>query len=354
MTKEDILDYLTKNGASSSLINKPAVMERIYACFDIDSTYGLITGSLYEIQDELQNAINIDADGNITLSSGTNKRKFKKAPNNKVLYINNDESGYSIDELGEYLIDKYGMDRSYSNGEDFSVSRESDGTVSINGLKVEDNGSPILNPFDLTNGDNEKSWKKNREYISNTYPEVKKWYEEKESQLDTDKEKTSRTEPDIEPESNEQLQDEIKRLKAENSSLREENQSLKQTTIPKTEADSIRTEKRRLEIERNILKTQNEEQKSSYSDLSKQFQEQKMQNTKLQAENEQQKQEIQGLMARNQNLQRMLKQTLDFCESVRNSFLGRFFFGSKLKQLPEGTQTQEQKNSGSKQEEQVR
>ena len=73
----------------------------------------------------------------------------------------------------------------------------------------------------------------------------------------------------------------------------------------------------------------------------------------MQAENEQNKQQVQRLKISNQNLQRMLKTTLDFCESVRNSFLGRVFFGSKLKQLPSGTQVQEH-GTNNKKEEQVR
>ena len=348
MTKEEIKKFLIENGANDSLTKMPTIMERIYACFDIDSEYNLITGNFYEMNSNLSETATIDFDGNITLNDGLNTRIFKTMPNGEAIYINKDETGYSIDEQGEYLIDESGMDISYSNGSDHTANRKDDGTVDVDGISIKDNGTPILNLYDLLNSKVNKKWEKNKNYLINEYPITKKWFEQKEQQFDASSKKGKQ------PKSNQHNNNsETNELKARYERLKKENEDLRRNTVPKKEYDKLRTEKRRVEIEKNIFKSQSDEQRTSNEQLEKQRKEQQVLITNLQAENEKNKQETQRLKASNQNLQRMLKTTLEFCESVRNSFLGRVFFGNKLKKLPSGTQTQEQ-SSNKKEEEQVR
>jgi hypothetical protein len=57
------------------------------------------------------------------------------------------------------------MDRNYSNGSNHSVKREDDGTVDVDGLNVEDNGTPIINLYYLLNSEGKKTWEKNKKYI---------------------------------------------------------------------------------------------------------------------------------------------------------------------------------------------
>ena len=349
MTKEEIKNYLIENGANILLTRMPAIMERIYACFEVDSEYNLITGSFYEMNSNLSKSIKIDFDGNITVNDGLNTRVFKTMPNGGAKYINKDETGNSIDEPGEYIIDNMGMDKSYSNGSDHNVKREEDGTVDIDGLSITDNGSPILNLYDLLNSKSEKTWKKNRSYLTKEYSNTREWFEQKEQKFEKSKETDIESKLDQDTSENHEISDLISKYER----LKRENEDFRRNTVPKKEFNKLKTEKRRAEIEKNILKSQRDEQRASNGQLEKQKKEQQIVITNLQDENQKNKQEIQKLKSSNQNLQMMLKTTLDFCESVRNSFLGRVFFGNKLKQLPRGTQTQEQ-SSNNQQEEQVR
>ncbi|MBR3325607.1 MAG: hypothetical protein IKG14_06175 [Clostridia bacterium] len=354
MTKEELKNYLTEKGASTVLMQKPAIMERIYSCFDIDSAYGLITGNFYETIKSLPEAITVDQEGNITINSGINTRIFKQAPNNEAIYINEDKSGYSIDEEGEYTIDKYGMDKAYSNGSDHIAKREENGTVEIDGVKVADNGSPILNLYDLVNSNQKKAWYKNKTEITNNYPTTKEWYIRKEKQVKgKQNEQKQSKQGEQEHKLNYKQKNETSLLESQNYELIKENAELKRPLVPKEQVEELKIEKRRSEIERNIYKEQVKEQKNKNSQLTQLFQEQTNKNQRLEEENEKQKQEIQSLKERNYKLQTMLKQTLDFCESVRNSFLGRFFFGSKLKQLPAGSQTKQQTRSIQNKEEHI-
>ena len=344
MTKDELCNYLIANGASSDLMQKPAVMERIYACFDVDSDYGLVTGNFYQALNSLSESVKVDEDGNIIVNDGVNSRIFKRLPNNEASYTNNDESGYSIDEPGEYIIDKYGMDKKFRSTDNHSITRKEDGTIDADGLTLNDNGSPLLNLYDLLNSTPEKTWKKNKKTITKRYERTENWFKDRERRVKEENEKSHTDKgEDSSNEPIKELDKRIQQLQAENEALQAENIKIKNNSVPKEEIDNLKKQKRKVEIEKTIIKAQSEEQKESNRKLTEQNTEQTKQNQQLKAQIEQQRIEIQSLKNRNQNLQRMLNQTLNFCEIVRNSFWGKLFFKGKLKQLPAGEQTNNEK-----------
>lgn len=334
MTKEEIKSYLLEKGASNDLLLKPAVFERILACFDANSYYGVITGNFYEIVKPLSQVLSVDENGNITINDGVNSRVFKRMPNNQALYINNDESGFSIDEQGEYLIDKYGMDIKFTDINGETIERKENGKIGADEFEFLDNGSPIINTYDLLNSKDDKAWIRNRKEVVKRYPTALQWFIKREKMMPNRAETSNKNVNGKVKELNER----INKLVEENKKLKEEISNLKRNTVPKEELDTLKIEKRKTEIERNILKIQKQEAGEKNEKLTKKNQEQLSQNDQLMMEKQQLEQDILNLKTRNQNLQKMLQQTLAFCKMVQSSLLGKFFFGRKLKQLPSSSE----------------
>lgn len=330
MTKEEIRKYLVEKGASSDLLSKPAVFERILACFDAGSYYGVLTGNFYEIVKPIEEVAKVDEDGNISINDGANSRSFKRMPNNQALYVNNDETGFSIDDPGEYLIDKYGMDVKYTDPNGETIERKENGIIKVAGYELKDTGSPILNTYDLINAKDDKAWAKNRKEILKKYPGTLQWFLKRDKMSNKEKQQVSQI-----PEKNvKELKQKIDELEKENQKLKDELSNLKHNMVPKEELDTLKTEKRKTEIERNILKIQKQEVGEKNKTLTKEKQAQTTQIEQLNSKVQVFEQNIVNLKERNKNLQKMLQQSLTFCKIVQSSFLGRILFGRKLKQLP--------------------
>ena len=261
MKREEIKEILFKMGASTKLLEMPAVMERIYNYY--------INYSEEKLRKEIKIGPNGDIECKKNDEKNTTKRKFYIDDDGTVIYENFDER--ENEAQGTYIIDEFGMDRTFFDyslslfGLEYSLVREKDG-ISINrgAAFVEDQGDPILNYFNYTTL-GEKSTRSigfegNRDFLTKNYPITRGWFEIRDGKTP---EKTERVET-IE------YNEEVENLK-------------------------------------NRIKTMEEQHKD----------------------------EINKLREEKETLQHMLKRTLEVCEAVKNSTLGKLFFRNKLKELPE-------------------
>lgn len=259
MKRKQIKDILFEMGASTKLLEMPAVMERIYNYY-IDYS-----------EEELRKEINIGSNGEIECKANdrhnSTKRRFCIEENGEVVFENFERD--SIESNGRYFIDEFGMDRKFVDDslvifeKEYSLERTQEG-IKINGSKevIEDQGDPILNYFNYTvlkeGFSRTIGFEGNRDFLIKNYPITRGWFEIREG---------IRTEENV-----------------ENSEHNEEVENLK-----------------------NRIKTMEEQHKG----------------------------EMKKLREEKESLQRMLKKTLEVCESVKRSPLGKLFFGRKLKELPE-------------------
>jgi len=277
MKRKEIKDLLVELGASPRLLEMPAVMERIYNyCID----YG---------EEELKKEINIGPNGEIEYKNNDMLekysegiiRRFKETENGEAIFENFEQNG--IEQSGQYFIDKYGMDRMFKDDSNqlfekgCSVSRTEEGTLVLNGgdKVTDDQGDPILN--------------------YNNYTVLR--------------ENASRT---IGWEGNKDFLIKYYPITREWFTVREK-------IIEKDQEESVgigEEENSEVEILRNRIRTIEENYKKEIEKLT-------VENDKLKGEKT--------------LLQTMLKRTLEVCESVKRSPLGKIFFGRKLKQLPEAS-----------------
>lgn len=324
MTKEDIKNYLQGTKASKKLIQMPAVMERIYACLAVDegSLYEGLVGNSYGIKQELYKIyLYATDDGDIELNDGITSRIFKEKSDGRAVYINRDENGYTLDEMGEYTIDQYGMDERFEGKDNFVIERTEKGTIKVGEMELQDNGSAILNSYQLLLEENpHKSFDENRDKLYREYPETDKWFEMKgQDKLaglkqqtlpgmgfedeyimpDQDTPVAPQDEIDEKDARIEQMENEIELLLKENNNLRASSEQIRKTSQD-------------IENENILLKDSN---------------------VKLTAENARLSNENSDLRERNTKLHKMLQQALELCDRVKHSFVGKLFFGKDVKRL---------------------
>ncbi len=79
---------------------------------------------------------------------------------------------------------------------------------------------------------------------------------------------------------------------------------------------------------------ENEDLSEKNSTLSEQVEKANEENTQLKSDNDKLKNDNEELKQKNSKLQSMLAKTLEFCDYVRESKFGKFFFRKKVKELP--------------------
>ena len=263
MNRKEIKDILFEMGASSRLLEMPAIMERIYNYY-IDYS-----------EDELKKEIKIGPNGEIECKTDNhyNKytngiiRKFSEIEKGEAVFENYEQQG--IEQKGKYYIDKFGMDKMFTSDsnplfeQECTVVRTTEGMIEVNrGRKViEDQGDPILNYNNYTvlkqNSSRTIGVDGNRKFLTKYYPITREWFEIREG----------------------------------------------------------------IKIEETIVDEHNDEVKGLEN--------------RIRTIEEQHKEEINKIIEEKEMLQRMLKRTLNVCEEVKRSALGKIFFGKKLKELPE-------------------
>ena len=272
MKRKEIKEVLLELGASLKLLEMPAVMERIYNYY------------INYSEEAFRKEVNVGPNGEIICEKGNygdTKRIFKETEDGEAVFENHVRDGKE-ERKGEYFIDKFGMDKIFREyceplfEKDCIVSRTEERTLIINGgkLVVEDQGDPILNYNNFTVF---------RENASRTIG----WEGNKDfltKYYPITKEWFAAREGIIEKEQEEE----------------KENKEIE----PNSEVENLK----------NRIKTIEVQHEKEIDSLGKERDE-------LKKEKEQ--------------LQTMLKRTLEVCESVKRSPLGKMFFGRKLKQLPE-------------------
>lgn len=88
---------------------------------------------------------------------------------------------------------------------------------------------------------------------------------------------------------------------------------------------------------------ENESLLGENSTLSEQVEQANQENTQLKEDNDKLKSDNAELKQRNSKLQSMLAKTLKFCDYVRESRFGRFFFRKRIKELPEPQSMEEER-----------
>ena len=88
---------------------------------------------------------------------------------------------------------------------------------------------------------------------------------------------------------------------------------------------------------------ENESLSEEKSTLSEQVEQANAENTQLKEDNDKLKSENTELKQKNSRLQSMLAKTLKFCDYVRESRFGRFFFRKKIKELPPSQSMEEER-----------
>lgn len=272
MKRQEIKDILFEMGASTKMLEMPAVMERIYNYY-ID-----------ENEKTIREEINIGPNGEIECKIDDKynrypngvKRGFYIEKNGECVFVNNEQNGTELG--GRYFIDEFGMDRMFTDDyalidHECTVERTEKGTVEVNGGVVvqEDQGDPILNYSNYTvlkvKSSRTIGWEGNKDFLTKYYPITKEWFEIREG---------IRTQ-DIKETKDKELNDEVRNLE-------------------------------------NRIKTMEEQHKEEIDKLSNQ---------------------VNKLSEEKQALQGMLNRALELCKTVKESPFGKIFFGRKLKELPD-------------------
>jgi hypothetical protein len=185
---------------------------------------------------------------------------------------------------GKYYIDEYGMDRSFTScGNDpYMVSRTEDGFIvtQYGGIGCgEGKFKDDGDPILLGNTYGRTwGWEMNKLLVTSLYPMTQKWFDMREKNIG---------------------RDETEEKKVEETGQEQQEESIE-----------IRSMKNRLDT------------------LKKKYEEMENENDELKKEKK--------------SLQSMLKTTLDVCEKIKRSPIGRIFFGGKLNQLPEASDSHEE------------
>ena len=273
MERNQMKKILKALGMSEKLLEMPAVMERIYQVLK-DKTE----------EEMVKEIVNVSNDGKTVRIDKLGL--FQELENGGAKY------GSGV------IIDKYGMDLSYSEDNMFlpsinmkrtedrkiKITTTNDSTIEINENTFNDDGDAILNYQNYTilkkGATPTLGWEGNKEFLTNFYPITKEWFAQRENDIEKD-EGSKEDVSEIETRSEEQKQEEV---------IEQLNQEI--------------------QIQKELIKSL-----SSKSD-------------KLIQENIQ-------LKNKNSKLQTMLNRTLELCETVQKSKFGKFFFRKQLKALPD-------------------
>lgn len=185
--REGIKKYVLDKGALSTFVEMPAVMERIYCALktkNLDDMPLVVSEEGRKIDIIGSHVFTLNDDGTVNF-----------------LYLKHTDNSLDSDSLTIH-IDEYGMDKSFYDCSPepllidwfLESKRQEDGTIkgtSANGTNnrgsrtIEDHGSPFL--YLDEPGIEEKSrldnFKANREFYEVEYPKTKEWYAEKEEQI---------------------------------------------------------------------------------------------------------------------------------------------------------------------------
>lgn len=333
MTKEEIKIYLTENGASETLLRMPAVMERIYSYFQVnpesmyDGYCGIIRGLEYiELPNTFRRMLKVGPNGEIVIKNENDIRRFEERPNGEAVYKNEDQTTLSIDENGEYLIDRYGMDKSFTSEMGLNISRRDNGTIKVARSTFTDNGSPILNAYAyLAVYQDESVWDANKEELTRTYPITREWFEirEKQRQLYIDEQNKEQSHTETQQTNN------TEELTHENEALR------KQIEDRDSSIGELQSKLNESERENKELKRQIDDNSSTIETQQKMLEEKDVTINSLQTEKA-------DYQRRYNKVVEMLRKSLDKLQEIKSHFLGRFFFPKDernedlRKQLPEG------------------
>ena len=360
MTKDDIKKYLTEKGASETLLRMPAVMERIYSYFEVmpESSYSGYMGTIIPmygmLPKELARTMKVDSNGSITIRMDDDERIFEERQNGEAAYINNDNGIMGIDEQGEYLIDQFGMDKSFKGRGGAIVERRSNGTIFCDNRVFEDDGSPLLsagyyNSESQQRDDDEiqEQWKLNKTELTEYYPQVVQWFDDRETHRQKRQMERINDELIMSFERPETTRDSKSdggdsELVAENEELRSERDELKDKLADREET-----------IEQ--LQQRDKENSETIVELREDNRKKDEEISMLQQENSEKEERIDDLQTRNSSLQErntklqgMLSKALDKLQQIKSSIFGRFFFtkeerleAKKAKKLPAGKEERE-------------
>ena len=198
MTRDELKTKLEDMGVNLSLLEMPAVMERLYYMFDVEDRGPyqveevdkiVLDGEHYS---KVEDAIKLDDEGNMILfaKDGSHIGRFSKDPYGEgATFVNENYFG------AIYYIDEFGMDKKLNirpiAGKFTGVSavRTENSKFKIDkfeGKSVKDDGRPIINYQEIKNEFEFDRFRKalpstrdNREYLIPIYPSVGRWYDEK-------------------------------------------------------------------------------------------------------------------------------------------------------------------------------
>ena len=185
--RDGIKKYVLDKGVSSTFVEMPAVMERIYSV--------LKTKNLDDMPLAVSNG------GRRIDLIGTHKFLLNEDGSVNFLYMKHTDNPLDSDSVN-IVIDKYGMDQSFGDYSPVPIisdwfvesRREDDGTIkgtsasnvtNIGKNEVEDHGSPFLylDEPGVEEKAKLKTFEENREVYEVEYPRTKEWYAEKEEQM---------------------------------------------------------------------------------------------------------------------------------------------------------------------------
>lgn len=357
MTKDDIKKYLKENGTSDILIQMPAVMERVYSYFETvpESIYSGYTGTIIPmgglLPKQLKKMLLVETNGNITIKNGADIRRFEVRPDGEAVYINADSGIMGIDEIGEYQIDKYGMDKSFEGNDGIRVTRTDNGRITGKKQEFVDDGSPILNAGYFMDkrpsrdSEKDEAWEVNKDEITSNYPNTKEWYDAREdSRKNRDnrqeeivirglvEDRTDKLNIPMPKEIEKKNNDDSKEKDATISYLQKKDKENGETII------TLRNSNQQKEERIEELERQNDEKDAQIQELQEETLEREQRIADLQTRNS-------SLQERNTKLQQMLTTALNKLQQIKSSIFGRFFFtkeerrdAKKAKKLTDGTE----------------
>lgn len=284
ITRRDLMKKLEAIGINSKLLQMPSVLERLYL--------------MYREERQLEESIlngEIRVSDNGDFSFGNSDISFDKEHNTAKLK----KHGFNSEDKFIY-IDKFGMDSrvvipssSLSESMDLPDGKSATRYYDINAIEFDNYKGHYERELKIDGGnfdiesaavdpeykeDWKKIWNNNREFLLQNYPLTQGWFEEREN-----------------------LGDNIKG--------KENNVFTLENTDYELSEEIINSRKLLAEATERIAQ--------------------------LTRENEEKDSKIENLERDKSNLQSMLKHSLQLCEDVKRSWIGKFFFKNQLKQLNE-------------------
>lgn len=284
ITRRDLMKKLEAIGINSKLLQMPSVLERLYL--------------MYREERQLEESIlngEIRVSDNGDFSFGNSDISFDKEHNTAKLK----KHGFNSEDKFIY-IDKFGMDSrvvipssSLSESMDLPDGKSATRYYDINAIEFDNYKGHYERELKIDGGnfdiesaavdpeykeDWKKIWNNNREFLLQNYPLTQGWFEEREN-----------------------LGDNIKG--------KENNVFTLENTDYELSEEIINSRKLLAEATERIAQ--------------------------LIRENEEKDSKIENLERDKSNLQSMLKHSLQLCEDVKRSWIGKFFFKNQLKQLNE-------------------